>query len=73
MSSQRGVGSLTITVPSPMRFKKRRSAFNSCVGAALRDQTYSRGAPGTGGRRDVRIQNAFTAAAKSCAGRRSAA
>lgn len=73
MSSRRGMGALTLTVPSPMRFKKRASAFNACVGAALRGQSYSRGAPGTGGRRDTRIQSAFTAAAKSCAGRRSAA
>jgi len=69
MSSRRGVGALTITVPSPMRFKKRASAFNACVGAALRGQRYARPAPGMGGRRDVRIQSAFTSAARSCAGR----
>lgn len=73
MSSRRGMGALRISVPSPMRFVKRSSQFNACVGAALRGQTYSRGQPGTGGRRDARIQNAFTAAAKSCAGRRAAA
>lgn len=73
MGSRRGMGALQITVPSPMRFVKRPSAFNSCVGAALRGATYSRPAPGLGGKRDQRIQNAFTQAVRSCAGRRGAA
>lgn len=72
MSSRRGVGALTITVPSPMRFKKRASAFNSCVGARLRGQRYATPPPGQGGRRDVRIQNAFTQAVGACAGRAAA-
>ena len=70
MGSRRGMGRLTVTVPSPMRFKKRASAFNACVGAALRGKKYSKPAPGTGGRRDKRIQSAFISAARSCAGRR---
>lgn len=48
----------------------RPSAFNACIGAALKGKTYSTPTPGTGGQRDVRIQNAFTSAAQSCAGRR---
>ena len=70
MGSRRGMGALTITVPSPMRFKKRASAFNACVGAALRGQIYSKPAPGAGGRRDKRIQSAFISAVRGCAGRR---
>lgn len=71
MSSRRGMGRLTVTVPSPMRFKKRASQFNACVGAELRDKRYTRPAPGTGGRRDQRIQSAFRAAVNQCKGRRS--
>lgn len=70
MGSRRGMGRLTVTVPSPMRFKKRSSAFNACVGAALRGQSYSKPAAGTGGRRDKRIQSAFVAAVNGCKGRR---
>ena len=44
----------------------RASAFNACVGAALKGKTYSKPAPGMGGQRDARIQSAFTSAAKSC-------
>lgn len=70
MGSRRGMGRLTVTVPSPMRFKKRASAFNACVGAQLRKKNYPTPAPGMGGRRDVRIQDAFKSAVRSCAGRR---
>ena len=73
MGSTRGVGRLAITVPSPMRFKKRASAFNACVGATLRGQRYSKPGPGMGGRRDARIQSAFIAAVRSCSGRRAPA
>lgn len=44
----------------------RPSAFNACIGAKLRGQKYATPAPGMGGQRDVRIQSAFTAAAKAC-------
>lgn len=44
----------------------RASAFNACVGAALKGKTYSKPAAGMGGQRDARIQSAFTSAAKSC-------
>ena len=75
MGSRRGMGRLTVTVPSPMRFKKRASAFNACVGAHLRKppgavNMYPTPPPGMGGRRDKRIQNAFTQAVRACAGRR---
>lgn len=73
MGSRRGMGALAITVPSPMRFVKRPSAFNSCVGARLRDQRYPTPAPGLGGKRDQRIQSAFTQAVRACAGGRAAA
>ena len=45
---------------------KRASAFNACVGAALKGKSYSTPAPGTGGRNDKRIQSAFTAAVNAC-------
>lgn len=44
----------------------RPSAFNACIGARLRGQKYSKPAPGMGGQKDVRIQKAFTEAAKTC-------
>jgi hypothetical protein len=47
----------------------RPSGFNACVGAQLKKKTYATPAPGMGGMNDKRIQNAFTAAAKSCAGK----
>ena len=72
MGSRRGMGRLTVTVPSPMRFKKRASAFNACIGASLRGQHYPTPPAGMGGRRDKRIQSAFTSAVRSCSGRRSA-
>jgi len=47
----------------------RPSAFNACIGAALRGKTYATPAVGMGGQQDKRIQAAFTAAVHSCAGR----
>ncbi len=44
----------------------RSSAFNACIGAALKGKTYSKPPPGMGGQRDARIQSAFTNAARSC-------
>ena len=49
----------------------RPSGFNACIGAALKDKTYSTPAVGMGGQNDARIQSAFTSAAKSCSGKRS--
>lgn len=46
------------------------SNFNRCVGKALVGKQYSPPAPGTGGKNDERIRDAFTSAAKSCSGRR---
>lgn len=48
----------------------RPSAFNACVGAALRGQKYAKPAPGMGGQKDARIQSAFTAAARQCGRKR---
>jgi len=47
----------------------RPSAFNACIGAQLKEKRYPTPAPGMGGQRDVRIQSAFTTAARSCAGK----
>ena len=44
----------------------RPSGFNACIGAKLRGQRYPTPAPGMGGQRDVRIQAAFTDAARAC-------
>jgi len=44
----------------------RPSAFNACIGAALKGKTYSKPPPGMGGQRDARIQSAFSSAARSC-------
>ena len=48
----------------------RPSAFNACIGAALRGKSYSKPPVGMGGQQDKRIQSAFTAAVHSCGGRR---
>lgn len=48
----------------------RSSAFNACIGAALKGKSYSKPAPGMGGQKDVRIQSAFTGAVRSCAGKK---
>lgn len=45
------------------------SNFNRCIGKLLYRKTYSTPAPGTGGKNDERIKDAFTGAAKSCSGR----
>jgi hypothetical protein len=44
----------------------RPSAFNACVGAALKGKKYPKPAPGMGGRHNKQVQNNFVAAAKSC-------
>ncbi len=44
----------------------RPSAFNACIGAALKDKKYPKPAPGMGGQNDARIQSAFTSAAETC-------
>ncbi len=48
----------------------RPSAFNACIGAALKDKTYAKPPVGTGGQQDKRIQTAFTNAVHACAGKR---
>jgi len=47
----------------------RPSAFNACVGGALKGKTYPRPPVGMGGQQDKRIQSAFTSAVKGCSGR----
>lgn len=60
------MGRLTVTVPSPMRFKKRASAFNACIGAQLKGKKYSKPPTGMGGRRNKAVQSAFISAVDSC-------
>lgn len=48
----------------------RASAFNACIGGQLKKKTYSKPPVGMGGQNDKRIQDAFTSAARSCAGRK---
>lgn len=57
MVSTKKYGMLSLTVPSPMRFKKKPSAFNRCVGTEMRSKSYSN---------RQAVINAFTAAAKAC-------
>ena len=47
----------------------RPSAFNACVGAELKNKTYSTPPAGTGGKNDPRIRSAFTSAVQRCSGR----
>lgn len=45
------------------------SAFNSCVGAALKDKKYAKPPVGMGGFKNAQVRSAFTSAARSCSGR----
>jgi hypothetical protein len=64
MPSHKKVSGFTITLGAGgLRFKKRKSAYNVCIGKALE------GIPG-GGRNDIQHQAKFTSAAKACAGRK---
>jgi hypothetical protein len=54
---------LTVSIDGGLRFKKRPSAYNVCIGKALE------GGHG-GGRYDKAWQQKFANAAKSCAGHR---
>lgn len=47
----------------------RPSNFNACIGGQLKGKSYPTPPVGTGGQRDIRIQAAFTQAARSCSGR----
>jgi hypothetical protein len=47
----------------------RKSAFNACVGAALKGQKYSKPAVGMGGRHNKAVRSAFVSAVNSCKGR----
>lgn len=57
MVSTKKLGFLSLTVPSPMRFKKKPSAFNRCVGDEMRGGSYSS--------REA-VKNAFRSAANKC-------
>lgn len=57
MVSTKQYGMLSLTVPSPMRFKKKPSAFNRCVGDKMRNKDYSD---------RESVQTAFRAATKAC-------
>lgn len=65
MTSHKKLGGLTLSIGGGgLRFKKRPSGFNACVGKALR------GTPGPArGRYDTGFQAKFTAAVRSCSGR----
>ena len=57
MVSTKKYGMLSLTVPSPMRFKKKASGFNRCVGDELRGGSYAN---------RTAVRSAFTSAAKKC-------
>lgn len=61
-------GTFSVSLKGGVRFKKRPSARNACIGGALSGKSYGGAAKGAGGRYDTRIQSAFTSAAKSCGG-----
>lgn len=69
MGSHKGIGPLTLYVPSPLRFKKKPSAFNMCIAEKLRGGT----GPTKGGRYDKTWQKKFVEAAKDCGASLSAA
>jgi len=64
-----GAGIATTTLRRIAGIRARRpSAFNACVGAALRGASYARPPAGMGGRRNVAVHARFAAAARSCSG-----
>jgi hypothetical protein len=66
MVSHKKLGGLEISIGGGgLRFKKRPSAYNICVGNAMRGQP----GPRNGGRYDKAFQAKFTAAVRSCAGK----
>ena len=63
MVSHKKIAGLEISLGSGgLRFKKRPSGFNICVGKAMKSQP----GPHNGGRYDKAFQQKFTAAVKSC-------
>lgn len=48
----------------------RPSAFNACVGSQLRGKSYARPPAGMGGQQNPAVHAAFTAAVRSCSGKR---
>ena len=67
MVSHTSLGGLELSIGAGgLRFKKDPSAFNMCVGKALKGQP----GPTNGGRYDTAWQAKFTGAVRSCAGRR---
>ena len=68
MVSHKNMGGLEISIGGGgLRFKKRPSAFNICVGKALKGKP----GPRNGGRYDKAFQAQFTSAVHGCSGRRS--
>jgi len=66
MVSHKKISGMEITLGAGgLRFKKRPSGFNMCIGNALEG---GRG-PTEGGRYDKKWQSEFTAAVKKCAGK----
>ena len=69
-----GAGIATTTLRRIAGVRARRpSAFNACVGAALRGRSYPRPAPGMGGRRNPQVHSAFIQAVNQCKGQRARA
>lgn len=53
-----------------LRFKKRKSGYNACIGAAMEGVKHTSLPKGAGGRYDTAFQDKFSAAASTCAGKR---
>jgi hypothetical protein len=67
MPSHKKVSGYELTVgKGGVRFKKKKSGFNVCIGNALKGGS----GPTQGGRYDKAWQSKFTAAVHSCAGRK---
>lgn len=63
MVSHRKIGGLEISIGGGgLRFKKRPSAFNICIGKQLKGTS----GPTNGGRYDKAFQQKFTSAVKAC-------
>jgi hypothetical protein len=60
-----GSRGLSVSLDGGLRFTKRSSGYNACIGRALKGGV----GPVDGGRKDKNWQAKFTQAAKSCAGK----
>ncbi len=69
MVSHKNFGGIELSIgKGGLRFKKRSSARNACIGAAMTGVKHSSLPKGAGGRYDTAFQDKFSAAVRGCPG-----